>query len=508
MGIGPTENYVLKYYARPDDEARGTKPKGQLPMDGSEVLEDAGKSKKDQNHAFQIKVPGRTELFEVTAESAQHKDMWMKTLKYVISVASRRGMIMRQRLGSSELAEDYVVEEDEIPAPPPRREGKHVPAMRLEVEVDTIPPGTAERSAFMNSFQDDVSRALGDGQGVTCKVQDIKPAAGMDWLTVVTFTLESSFADPQPLHERLESMVADPNSDLYVGLVTCRTDPSYLAIVSEGLEGARIDVHPTKRAIATPVPRVKTVLEKYMHLTLPPSAHDASKFHVYLKHGDSEKTFTLWVPNPRTLPRQSCVLWPYEVKDCLGISGTVRDMWLTPTGLRPTGVKGSAHASSLPFQPSAKHGGMPIVDTAAMRQGMTYEVIFEDNTMRALDSLSEEQLEEIEENFNKYDENGDQNIDREEVKKACKDRTDKSKEAIDLQFEKAIENAKSQQEINKIIDQKKEHYQKVDEAEAALLDMFRKADTDGDGSISYNEFALAEAWWMNSTLNPTKVSLF
>jgi hypothetical protein len=45
---------------------------------------------------------------------------------------------------------------------------------------------------------------------------------------------------------------------------------------------------------------------------------------------------------------------------------------------------------------------MPIVDTAAMRQGMTYEVIFEDNTMRALDSLSEEQLEEIEENFNKY----------------------------------------------------------------------------------------------------------
>jgi Ca2+-binding EF-hand superfamily protein len=48
----------------------------------------------------------------------------------------------------------------------------------------------------------------------------------------------------------------------------------------------------------------------------------------------------------------------------------------------------------------------------------------------------------------------------------------------------------------------------VDEAEAALLDMFRKADTDGDGSISYNEFALAEAWWMNSTLNPTKVSLF
>lgn len=276
---------MLKYYARPDDEARGTKPKGQLPMDGSEVLEDAGKSKKDQNHAFQIKVPGRTELFEVTAESAQHKDMWMKTLKYVISVASRRGMIMRQRLGSSELAEDYVVEEDEIPAPPPRREGKHVPAMRLEVEVDTIPPGTAERSAFMNSFQDDVSRALGDGQGVTCKVQDIKvrrtaaaalapslfsysnspflqPAAGMDWLTVVTFTLESSFADPQPLHERLESMVADPNSDLYVGLVTCRTDPSYLAIVSEGLEGARIDVHPTKRAIATPVPRVKTVLEK------------------------------------------------------------------------------------------------------------------------------------------------------------------------------------------------------------------------------------------------------
>ena len=35
-----------------------------------------------------------------------------------------------------------------------------------------------------------------------------------------------------------------------------------------------------------------------------------------------------------------------------------------------------------------------------------------------------------------------------------------------------------------------------------------KADIDGNGELSEQEFYLAEAWWMKSTLNPTKVALF
>jgi len=303
-------------------------------------------------------------------------------------------------------------------------------------------------------------------------------------------------------------MVSDPNSDLYMGLVTCRTDPSYEAILGAGEDGSRINVPPTKRAIATPVPRVRTVLEKYMHLDLPPGTHDASKFHVYIRRSANQPPKTLWVPSPRTLPRKSCVLWPYEVKDCLGISGTVADIWMTPLSLIPSNVKSSSHATPLHFEPSAKHGNMPIIDTASMRQGMTYDVEFNDTSGDATADLSEEQQNEIAANFDKYDNNGDGHIDREEVLAAAKDRSDASKSAIDAQFESAIENAGSQQEVNKLIDQKKEHYQKVDEAETALLTMFAKADIDGDGLIEFGEFALAEAWWMKSVLNPTKVSLF
>ena len=114
------------------------------------------------------------------------------------------------------------------------------------------------------------------------------------------------------------------------------SDSTFEGILTAGSTDGKIDVPPTKRAIATPVPRVKSILSKYMHLDLPPGAHDSSKFHVYLSFEGSQRT--LWVPSPRTLPRRSCVLWPYEVKDALGISGTVSDVWMNPTALNPSGV--------------------------------------------------------------------------------------------------------------------------------------------------------------------------
>ena len=104
----------------------------------------------------------------------------------------------------------------------------------------------------------------------------------------------------------------------------------------------RLDVPPHRRPIATPVPRVKTILEKYMSVELPQDAHDASKFHVYLRF--EEKKHILWVPSPRTLPRKSCVMWEHEVKDCLGLSGTVQDLWMTPVALNPSGVPTSLAA--------------------------------------------------------------------------------------------------------------------------------------------------------------------
>lgn len=104
---------------------------------------------------FQLKVPGRKDVFDVQAESQKEKDMWMETLKYVASVASRRGMIMRKSLGQSEddsgVEKDnrqFFVEEDELPPSPRRlRDQKKVePSMRLEIDVHSIPPGSNERA--------------------------------------------------------------------------------------------------------------------------------------------------------------------------------------------------------------------------------------------------------------------------------------------------------------------------------------------------------------------------
>jgi len=46
-----------QYFKNPDDK----EPKGVLPLDGAEVVEDSDKtkSKKDQQFAFQVKVPER-----------------------------------------------------------------------------------------------------------------------------------------------------------------------------------------------------------------------------------------------------------------------------------------------------------------------------------------------------------------------------------------------------------------------------------------------------------------
>ena len=52
------------------------------------------------------------------------------------------------------------------------------------------------------------------------------------------------------------------------------------------------------------------------------------------------------------------------------------------------------------------------------------------------------------------------------------------------------------------------HYQRLEEAERRMIDMLLSADTDGDGGLTKMEFALAEAWWLSSTMNPSKAGLF
>lgn len=41
-----------------------------------------------------------------------------------------------------------------------------------------------------------------------------------------------------------------------------------------------------------------------------------------------------------------------------------------------------------------------------------------------------------------------------------------------------------------------------------MLKMFNMADVNGDGSLNFTEFLLAEAWWMRCSINPDHAHLF
>ena len=83
------------------------------------------------------------------------------------------------------------------------------------------------------------------------------------------------------------------------------------------------------------------------------------------------------------------------------------------------------------------------------------------------------------------------------------------KDIIEGKFnERITEPGLSEDEIAQAEEQKRQHLQACNEAQAKQLKMFAAADMNGDGSLSLTEFMLAESWWLRCTLNPEKAHLF
>ena len=111
--------------------------------------------------------------------------------------------------------------------------------------------------------------------------------------------------------------------------------------------------------------------------------------------------------------------------------------------------------------------------------------------------------------FLKWDTNGDGEISVEEVQAGCRRRTDQNKAAIDAQYQDALDAAQGDEvAIARADATRAMHYQRLEEAERRMIDMLLSADTDGDGGLTKMEFALAEAWWLSSTMNPSRAGLF
>lgn len=265
-------NYALQYFHSPEDTA----PRQVFPLSKVNIKLAAGNS-------FVLSA-GDEVLATLSADTHEAMKQWVDTLENVISVANLRARLLREHedSGDETLGEEkkkrshYSLLGGEIagissvskPGRSQRSKGfdnlspsrsaarRPVnPAVRLDVDAETIPPTSKARHQFVEMFARDVATALEITPDMV-EVLSVKPAPGRDWLTLVEFDinpinlLRNQYADEEDprywqqletervdirakLLWTLHDLVVDPASVLYQGFVTSRLDPSFTANMVE-----------------------------------------------------------------------------------------------------------------------------------------------------------------------------------------------------------------------------------------------------------------------------------
>ena len=401
------------------------------------------------------------------------------------------------------------------------------PALRLDADINTIPPGSTQRNEFEEMFRNDIARTLGIDVSLV-GVLNIRPSPGMDWLTVVEFDifidvnnlglneyeLEEMEEDEEMQAEAeqqcrikhsellatLFAAVKDGSSTLYNGFITCNVDPSF----SHGLQATMLE-NDDDFEIFSAVPKVLNILEKYKSVRVPSYVPNLSHFKIYLSFEGVTQPIT--VPNPLILSRNKCFIWPFEVKRGIGMMDNMQELWIEPTALVPIGLPKSL-SEPIYFAPSARCDGNVVIPASKLKADLCYNVICEDNRMAVLSLLSEEEKVNIKETFDEYDRDGNGTISKLELDELVRGRTAERKEIIDLQFAAILEENNSDENFLKAEESRRMQFQQLGEAQNKLVRMFENCDVNGDGLVNFSEFLLAEAWWLRCTINPEHASLF
>ena len=148
------------------------------------------------------------------------------------------------------------------------------------------------------------------------------------------------------------------------------------------------------------------------------------------------------------------------------------------------------------------------INASRLKADLTYEVNCEDLRGEVMKSLTKEERESIRIIFDQYDTDGNGSVSIEEMEHLVKARTDDRKNAIEARFAEFEANAKTQEEIDRAEENKRSYLQHLTESQNKMLKMFNMADVNGDGSLNFTEFLLAEAWWMRCSINPDHAHLF
>jgi len=293
-------------------------------------------------------------------------------------------------------------------------------------------------------------------------------------------------------------MVLNVTSPLYHGFITCKLDSTFSAHM--------VDEDENEEDLFSADPSVLAVMNKYKDTVVPHDSIDSSHFEITVAYDGAEYPF--WVPNPTMLRRRWCAVWPFEIKQTLGIMGTMQEQWVEPRALVPRDMPLSM-SQPISFRPSTRYDGQVCISAAKLTPGVTYDVECDDLRDEVLDNLTDEEKDSIQEVFNRYDINHDGTVSKKEVEELVRERTRARRKVVDDKFNEAMaEPDLSPEEVSSLEESRRQHLQQINEAQTKLIRMFDCADMNGDGVLSLTEFQLAEAWFLRCTLNPERSHLF
>lgn len=536
INLEGNENYCLEYYHSPEDKSA----RQSFSLVNASIKIAGGNS-------FLVYLNDGSVL-TLSTTSPEIMQNWIETIESVVSVANWRQRLIQEYstrysdAGNESASMDTrdrgkkvqtntlrnalgATQYDDLPGSPKTivsvAAHKDYPALRLDVDANTIPPGSTDRHQALEMFSDDLAKSLEITPDMI-EIVSVKPAPGMDWLTMIEFDIntdslyedETEDPDPEYLHaiaeEReairekllttLHGLVQDQYSVLYQGFLTSKLDPSFARnLLPKGMEEEEITAFSSDA-------EVLEILERYKDIQVPPTFLDTTHFNITLCF--ENKFYSLRVPNPMVLRKRCCAVWAFEVKQALGFLGTMQELWIEPMALVPMDVP-KLISDPIPFENSVRMGNTRLINATRLKADFTYAVECEDRREEALNSLSREEMDQIKQTFQKCDKNSDGGISKTEMMEIVKGRGQERRAAIEEKFQEFVsEPGVSNEEVMLAERNKAQYFQQIREAQNKLIKMFDAADLNGDGLISFTEFIMAEAWWQRCTINPDRAHLF
>ena len=224
-------------------------------------------------------------------------------------------------------------------------------------------------------------------------------------------------------------MVTDSTSPLYNGYITCKLDPCYSQNLVDSSDADEIFSSES---------RVLSVMNRYKDVHLSADHEDKSHFLITLAFENDE--YPLMVPDITYMRQRHAFVWPFEIKQALGMTGTMQEHWIEPTALVPKNVARNL-SHPVKFEPSVRVGGQVCINAARLIPGALYEVECDDLRTEVLMNLSDSEMLEIKRTFEQYDVNGDGNVAKAEIDKLVRKRTKDRRDIIEQKFKERIQEA-------------------------------------------------------------------